>query len=268
MAATVQTTKSQSWKGQGPILWGDYDPALGTRDMAFLTGLEAFPCGNRTLSTALTKETETIKESCSGQRLDLEEIPGPAEMTFTLELQHIAPRLLAHYLYGVAVDKAAGTVTAEKLPTVVAGANVFLRHPNASSIVIEDSTSGTPIVLIEGTHYEIKSPEHGHIKILALPTGPSAVQPLSVDYAHATYVNIAAFTQANAVRKGIVFNGINHNGRKARLIMPCCSMVPGGDYNWLSDEPITMQFTGRVLYASELGNDPEYGNFARVDWLD
>ena len=268
MAATIQSTKSQSWKGQGPILWGDYDPATGTKDMAYMVNVEAFPCGNRTLSTTLTKETSTIKESCSGQRLDLEEIAGPAEMTFTLELEHIAPRLLAHYLYGVAVDKAAGTVTAETLPTVAAGDNVFLRHPNASSIVIEDSTSGTPIELVEDTHYEIKSPEHSHIKILALPTSPDAVQPFKVDYAHAAYVNIAAFTQANAVRKGILFNGINHNGRKARMIMPCTSMVPGGDYNWLSDEPITMQFTGRVLYASELGNDPEYGNFARVDWLD
>jgi hypothetical protein len=268
MAATIKTTKSQSWKGQGPILWGDYDPVNGAKDMAFLTGVEAFPCGNRTLSTALTKEVSTIKESCSGQRLDLEEIPGAAEMTFTLELQHITPRLLAHYLYGLAVDKAAGTVTAEKLPTIAAGDSFFLRHPNASSIVIEDSTSGTPIELDEGVHYEIKSAEHSHLKMLALPTSPAAVQPFKVDYAHAAYVNIAAFTQANGIRKGFVFNGINHNGRKARLIMPCTSMVPGGDYNWLSDEPITMQFTGRVLYASELGNDPEYGNFARVDWLD
>lgn len=268
MAATTKTTKSQSWKGQGPILWGDYDPANGTKDMAYITGVESFPCGNRTLSTSLTKETSTIKESCSGQRLDLEEISGAAEMTFTLELEHIVPRLLAQYFYGVAVDKAAGTVTAEKLPTVAAGDHVFLRHPNASSIVIEDSTPTTPIVLVEGTHYEVKSADHGGIKILALPTSPAAVQPLNVDYSYAAYVNIAAFTQGNAIRKGIIFYGINHNGRKARFIMPCTSMVPGGDYNWLSDEPITMQFTGRVLYASELGNDPEYGNFARVDWLD
>lgn len=265
MPATVKTTKSQSWMGQGPILWGDYDPTTGTKDMAYLTKVEAFPCGNRTLSTSLTRETSKLKESCSGQRLDLEEIPGASEMSLTLEIQHIAPRLLAHYLYGVAVDKAAGTVTAEVLPTVAAGDNVFLRHPNAGSIVIEDST-GTPVVLVEGTHYEVKSPEHAHIKILALPT--PTVQPFKVDYAYTNYVNIAAFSQANAVRKGIIFNGINHNGRKARLIVPCCSLTPGGDYNWLSDEPITMQFTGSVLYASELGNDPEYGNFARVDWLD
>lgn len=268
MTATIKTTKSQSWMGQGPILWGDYDPSTGTKDMAYLTKVEAFPCGNRTLSTSLTKETSKLKESCSGQRLDLEEIPGASEMSITLEIQHIAPRLLAHYLYGVAVDKAAGTVTAEVLPTVAAGDNVFLRHPNASSIVIEDSTPGTPIVLVEGTHYEVKSAEHGGIKFLALPTSPAAVQPFSVDYAHSAYVNIAAFSQANAVRKGIVFYGVNHNGRKARLIVPCCSLTPGGDYNWLSDEPITMQFSGSVLYASELGNDPEYGNFARVDWLD
>lgn len=268
MPATIKTTKAQSWKGQGPILWGDYDTVTGTKDMAYLTNVEAFPCGNRTLSTNLTQETTTLKESCSGQRLDLEEIPGAKEMAITLELQHISPRLLAHYLYGVAVDKASGTVTAETLPTVKAGDNVFLRHPNSSSIVIEDSTSGTPVVLVEGTHYEIKSPEHGHIKILALPTSPAAVQPFNVDYAYADYINIAAFTQANAVRKGIIFNGINHNGRRGRVIIPCCSLTPGGDFNWMSDEPITMQFTGRVLYASELGNDPEYGNFARVDWLD
>ena len=268
MSATVKTTQSQSWKGQGPILWGDYNPTAGTKDMAYLTGLESFPCGNRTLSTALTKETSTLKESCSGQRLDLEEIAGAAEMTFTLELQHISPRLLAHYFYGVAIDKAAGTVTAERLPTVAAGEHAFLRHPNVSSVVIEDSTTPTPIELVEGTHYEIKSAEHGGIKFLELPTSPAAVQPFLVDYSHASYVNIAAFTQSNAVRKGIVFYGKNHNGRNGRLIMPCTSMVPGGDYNWLSDEPITMQFTGRVLYASELGNDPEYGNFARVDWLD
>lgn len=266
MPATITTTKSQSWMGQGPILWGDYDTVNGTKDMAYLVDVQAFPCGNRTLSTSLSQDTTTLKESCSGQRLDLEEIPGPKEMNITLELQQISPRLLAHYFYGEAIDKAAGTVTAEKLPALTAGQNFFLRHPNASSIVIEDSTSGTPVDLVEGTHYEIKSADHSHLKLLQLPT--PTVQPFKVDYAYAEYINIAAFTRQNKVRKGIIFNGINHNGRKGRLIVPCTSLVPGGDYNWLSDEPITMQFTGRVLYASELGNDPEYGNFARVDWLD
>lgn len=263
---TISTTKPIIATGQGPILWGEYNPAVGTPDMAYMTKLEEFPCGNRTLSTSLTQESTKVKESCSGNRLDLAEIPGSKEMTVSLELQQFTPRLLAHYLFGVAVDRTSGTVTAERLPAVAVGESVFLRHPNASSIVIEDSTAGTPVPLVEGTHYQVKSPKHSHIKFLALPVG--AVQPFSVDYEHGDYVSIAAFTAPSLIRKGIVFNGINYDGRKLRMLIPCCSLVADGDFNWLSDEPTTMQFKGSVLYASELGNDPIFGSFARVDWLD
>ena len=255
--------KQMIWSGQGPILFGDYDPVNGTPEMGFLVNLKRIGCGNRTLTTKPARETKTLKESCSGQRLDMAELDKSKSLSVKLEMYQFDRNMLAAAFFGASVLKAAGSVTAEKLPTVAVGDYVVLRHPKASSIVIEDSTA-VPITLVEGTQYKIESADHSRISILALPV--AAVQPLSVDYAYAAYGNIAAFS-STGVRKGIVFSGKNQDGDTARVIIPRISFGMSGDFPWIGDEEAVLSLEGPAFYVPELQDDPDFGPFMRIDAL-
>lgn len=251
------------WSGQGPVEVGIYDPVNGTAAMGFLTKLREVGCATRQLTTSLAQEKKPIKETCSGSRLTLDTLPGAKTMNVSLELVQFNGPMFAAALFAQLAENAAGTVTAERLPTLAVGDTFFLKHPNASSIVIEDSTA-TPVELDEGVHYEILSAAHGTARLLSV-TG--LTQPLFVDYAYATYESMAAFSQPAAVQRGLVFSGVNHDGRKARLIIPRIDLAMNGDFSWVNEEEATLTFEGEVLYVPELASDPLYGSFARVDWL-
>ena len=195
---------SMIWNGQGPVMIGTYDPVKGRPEMGFLTNLYSVGCGNRTLTATPSRETTTIPESCSGQRLALKELETSKSLAVSLAMVQFDGRTLAQAFFGAAVVKAAGTVTNEVLTELAPGDYFFLKNPRSSSVVIEDSTAGTPLVYVEGTHYEISDADHSRYRLLAHPA--AHVEPLKVDYAYAGYVNIAAFSKTN-VERGIIFSG-------------------------------------------------------------
>jgi len=251
------------WSGQGPVEIGVFDTANGTAAMGYLTKLREVGCSTRTLTTTLSQEKKAINETCSGNRLKLASLPGAKSMEVQLELVEFNGPMFAAALFGTIDEHAASTVTAERLPTLTVGDTFFLKHPGASSIVIEDST-GTPVELDEGVHYEILSAAHGTARLLSVA---GITQPLFVDYSYAKYESMAAFSQPGTVERGIVFSGINHDGRKARLIIPRIDLMMDGDFSWITDEEATLTFKGEVLYVPSLSGDTLYGSFARVDWL-
>ena len=252
------------WSGQGPVMIGTYDPVNGTPEMGFLTNLYRVGCGNRSLTTTPSRETKKIKESCSGQRLDLKELETGKSLDVSLELVQFDARTLAAAFLGSAVAKAAGTVTGEVLPELTAGDYFVLKHPNASSIVIEDSTPTTPVVYVENTHYVVEDASHARIKLIAHPV--AHVEPLKVDYSYGAYTNIAAFSAAN-VERGIIFNGVNQDGQRARVIIPRISLAMSGDWSWITEEEATLTIGGSALYVDALQTDPDFGPFMRIDAL-
>lgn len=256
--------KQMIWSGQGPILFGDYDAVNGTPEMGYLVNLRRIGCGNRTLTTTPGRETKTLKESCSGQRLDIAELETSKSLRVKLDMFMFDRNMLAAAFFGASVLKAAGTVTDEVLPTVEPDDYVILKHPKASSIVIEDSTPVTPITLVEGTHYAVESADHSRIKIISLPVG--VVHPLKVDYSYGEYGNIAAFSATN-VRKGVIFSGKNQDGDTARVIVPRISFGMSGDFPWIGDEEAVLSLEGPAFFVPELENDPDYGPFMRIDAL-
>lgn len=251
------------WSGQGPVEVGVYDRLNGRAAMAYLTKLREVGCSTRTLTTSLSQEKKAIKETCSGSRLTLANLPGAKTMTVSLELVEFNGPMFAAALFSQIAENDAGTVTAEQLPTLEVGDTFFLKHPNASSVVLEDST-GSPVTLVEGTHYEILSAAHGTARLLSV-TG--ITQPIFADYSYAAYESMAAFSQPATVERGLVFSGVNHDGRKARLIIPRIDLAMNGDFSWINEEEASLTFEGEVLYVPELANDALYGSFARVDWL-
>ncbi|KQO23494.1 hypothetical protein [Acidovorax sp. Leaf78] len=251
------------WAGQGPVEIGIYDRVNGRAAMAYLTKLREVGCSTRTLTMSLTQEKKPIKETCSGNKLTLATIPGAKTMNVSLELVEFNGPMFAAALFSQLAENDDGTVTAEQFATLSVGDTFFLKHPNASSIVLEDSTA-TPVTLIEGTHYEILSAAHGTARLLSVA---GIAQPIFADYAYGAYESMAAFSQPSTVERGMVFSGINHDGRKARLIVPRLDLAMDGDFSWIQDEEASLTFSGEALYVPELAGDPLYGSFARVDWL-
>lgn len=255
------------WNGQGPVHIGTYDPVNGRADMGFLTNLYSVGCGNRTLTATPSRETSTLTESCSGQRLTLKEMETSKSLQVSLSMVQFDSRTLAAAFFGEAVHREAGTVTGEVLPRLAAGDYFFLKHPRVSSVVVEDSTA-TPITYVQGTHYVVDDADHGRCRLLAHPAAPAPLhaEPLKVDYAYAGFINIAAFSKTN-VEKGIVFSGINGDGQKVRVIIPRISLAMSGDFGWITDEASELTLGGQALYVPDLQTDPMYGPFMRIDTM-
>ncbi len=254
-------SKSIIWNGQGPVHIGTYDPVNGRPEMGFLTNLYSVGCGNRTLTATPARETTTIPESCSGQRLTLKELETGKSLAIGLEMVQFDSRTLASAFYGAAVVKAAGTVTDEVLAELQPGDYFFLKNPRSSSVVIEDDAA-TPYV--EGTHYQVDDADHSRYRLIEHPA--AHVEPLKVDYEYAGFVNIAAFSKTN-VERGIIFSGVNGDGQKVRVIIPRISLVMSGDFGWISDEASPITLGGQALYVPELNSDSEFGPFMRIDTM-
>jgi hypothetical protein len=250
--------------GQGPIFMGDYDATNGQAAQGYLTNLKRIGCGNRTLKIALSREKGKVKESCSGQALTLKTWTKGQEAMITLEMVQFSRDELAIALYGTSASVAGSTVTNEQMPTVAVGDYVHTKHPGISSYVLTDS-AGTPATLVEGTHYEIDSAAHGRVKILSLG---AFTQPFKQAYAHSAYGRVTAFTGA-ATRKGIIFDGVNvaEGNDPVRVIVPLIDFDPTKDFNWLSQDEVTLALEGEILYADALVNDTAFGAFFKVDAL-
>ncbi len=256
-------SKQMIWSGQGPIYFGTYDPVGGTAEMGYLTKVFKVGCANSALTTTPKRETKTVKESCSGQRLDIAELETGKSLEVKLDMHQFDRETLARAFWGTASDVVAGTVTGEALPAgLVAGDYAFLKRPGASTIVLTDSAA-TPVTLTEGTHYQVVDAGQGVLKILDPAT---LTQPFKAAYSYGAYGNIATFT-ATAVKTGLIFTGSNQDGDKARVIIPKLSLSMSGDFGWIGNEESVLSLQGVAFYAEELASDPLFGPFMRIDAL-
>lgn len=256
--------QNMMWDGQGPVMIGRFDPVNGTPAMGYLVDVYRIGCGTSALTTSLSVEKKIIKESCSGQRLALKERETAKQLEVKLDMIQFSGRTLGIALYGDAVVTNSGTVTDEALPTLKAGDYFVTRHPDVSSLVIEDSTALTPLVYVAGTHYEVEDAKHGRCRLIAHPAGH--VEPLKMDYSYGEYTNIPAFTKSG-VERGILFSGINGDGQRARILIPRISLAPNGDFSWIAEEEATLSLSGQALYVDQLATDADFGPFMRVDLI-
>ena len=252
------------WDGQGPVMIGRYDPINGTPDMGYLVDLYRIGCGTSSLTTSLSVEKARIAESCSGQRLTLKERTTGKSLSVALSMVQFSGRTLAAAFYGDAVLQDAGTVTSEVLPQLAVGDYFTLRHPDVTNVVIEDSTAVTPLVYVLDTHYAIEDAKHARCRLIAHPA--AHVEPVKVDYSYGEYTNIAAFATTN-VERGVIFNGVNDDGQRARIVIPRVSLAMGGDFSWLGDDEASLELSGEALFVSEMQSDADYGGFMRISLI-
>lgn len=260
----MATPTNMTFAGQGPIFIGTYDATNGRAAQGFLTGVKRVGCSNRMLKLTLARETQTIKESCSGQALTLKRYTKGLTASITLEMAQFSRDELALAMYGTTLSRAAATVTAEQLPTVAVGDYVHTKYPGISSVVVKDS-AGTPANLVAGTHYRLDSAAHGRIQILGLG---SYTQPLKVDYAYGEHAQVTGLTAAST-RRGLIFDGVNVAEANApvRLFIPLIDFDPAKDFDWLSQDEAKLTLEGEILYADALAGDGDWGPYLRIDAL-
>ena len=248
------------YSGQGPIFLGEYNPVTKQIENQTKVG-----CGNRSLKITLDRQTEKIKESCSGSRATLVEYEKEKTMNVSLELTEFDREMLATALYGatsLVVGASLSGVSAEVLPTMMSGKYFHTRHPFISALTIKDS-SAAPATLVAGTHYDLEDGgKHGRILINNLAT---FTQPLKAEYTYASYGNINGLTESGVV-KGLIFDGKSTiDGKTVRLFIPRISIAPTKEFNWLGDEAAALTLEGAALYTDSLASDALYGGFMRVD---
>lgn len=257
------TVSTNTWRGQGLPIFGDFNTTTGKIAHGFLVGQRAVSCVASELKITTDVKTKDIRESCTGSNGLIDQKPREGNCTIEMTLHKFSRLELAMAMYGVAADVLSGTVTGEVLATLAVGDLFHAKHPRISDLVITDS-AGSPASLTKDTHYEEQSLPHGRGKILSLG---AFTQPFKLAYAYENYTRIAGLSQA-LIRKGLIFDGINtdDNNAPARIWVPHIIWEPSS-FNWLSadDEPIKLK--GSALYLAELASDTSWGTHYKIDAL-
>jgi len=244
------------FRGQGKVLMASRNAAgepLAFRDVGNVP----------TLEIGLESDIEEHKESRTGNGLtDLRLLKGlTSSAKFMME--EFTKENLADAMYGGYSEITAGTVTDEPLAddNVLVGDILRLAKPNASSIVIKDST-GSPLTLVEGTDYEVHSAEHGSIKILNLG---AFVQPFTADYSNAVATNVNLLT-ANLQERWLRFEGLNmaDTGQPVLIELYRFSYDPAKVLSLISDDLTGFELEGGALYDDTKENDATLGQFGRI----
>ena len=193
----------------------------------------------------------TIKESTSGYRKTAVSVITGQENTFTINFRSIKPVNFAMMALGLVVNTAGKTVTNEAFPTVAVGDILFLDTPGKiTAITLVDATAGTPVTLVQGTHFIQDG--YGKIIIISL-TG--LTQPIKAStYTVANIVSVPIQIQ-NPPEKYLRFEGkntaeFNTDGsfKRVRLNYYRVRFNPVETFNWIQEsDALSIPVTGEIL---------------------
>lgn len=171
--------------------------------------------------------------------------PGTASISVTLK--EIPPALLARILFGEAsaIDIAEGSVTDAAL--VVTAKNVPLQLPHryikaSPAPVVENA--GTP--LVAGTDYVLDR-RRGTIVIIAAGITVSTSLTISYGYEAVTGTRVLGGTTASETFYITGDMEDRVSGEQGALIVYEAQLTVDGDIDWLSAEPISPTFTGKLI---------------------
>lgn len=218
------------------------------------------------LNFAIAIEKEERKENWSGTKgTSVINIQSQA-VNPTLVLRELSPENVLLGVHGKVSKIAAGSVTAEVLPSdLVADEIILLDKGNISNLVLTDNAS-PPVALAHGINYKIESPHSGLIQILdvALPI----VQPLHAAYSHGGMTNVSMLTTAPPIRY-LYMEGINTiDNRRIRIHLYRVQFDPIADLPLTSQTLSEFSLSGATLVDTVNTLNADMGGFGRIEWLD
>ena len=248
---------SEDFSFQGPIYLGDN-----------VNGKLVKPVwvGDATsLTFAIEVGEESRTETWSGTR-------GRSVTLFTtkvinpeLVLRAISPKNLALGLHGTASTVAAGTVTGESIPTVAVGDLIKLDHGMVSSLVVTDSTTPTPLSVVLGTNYKMKSAPSGLLEVANLG---ALVQPWKAAYSYGASTRLGMLTQAPPV-KYLFMEAINTvDNRRALVHLFKIQFKPLASLPLINEGLADFSLSGSSLIDANNILNSSMGGFGMIEWLD
>lgn len=211
---------------------------------------------------SLTTDSETRRESYSGNRLVSARLQRGSEATVALTLNWATLENLALGLYGDVRTVTAGSVTGETLPSgLVADDVVALEHGGVSALVITDG-AGTPATLVAGTNYSLDSEAGGIVRII---NPGSFVQPFKAAYSHTAGQDVTMFTTKPPERY-MLLDGINTlDGSPVKVRLYRLQFDPASTIPMINESFGQIELSGAALYDDEAALDDELGGFGRIE---
>jgi len=242
---------------------------LGTRTSAGKAGALTQVGDAPALQLKLTAARDNRTESMDGQRVQSATVQKSKEAALSMTLNYFGSKQLALGLYGNVNTIAAGTFTAESLPTgLVAGDGFILDNSNVSDVVITDSAVG-PATLTPNTDYEMEPSGSG---IGTLLNAGAYTQPFKAAGSMAARVDLAMFS-APIPSRYLILDGLNTTlgddyGKRILVRLYQCVFDPVGQLDFISDTFGQLQLTGTVLYDALNAADPLLGGFGKLELPD
>lgn len=218
------------------------------------------------LNFAMSVEKEERKENWSGNKgISVVNIQGKS-ISPELVLRHLTPDNILLGVHGKLNKVAAGTVTAEILPSnLVADELIKLDHGKISNLVLTDSKTPTPTTLVLDTNYEVESLDGALVRIKDITT---LTQPFKSAYSYGGSTNVSMFT-ALPPQRYLYMEAINTvDGRKALVHLYRVQFDP------MSGLPLTSQTLSEFTLNAQTLIDPinamddGLGPYGRIEWLD
>ncbi|MTI74727.1 MAG: hypothetical protein FH747_13895 [Stenotrophomonas sp.] len=209
----------------------------------------------------ITVESADKRESFSGNRGLYKRMYTQRGGTFSGSMDEWSLKNLALLLHSQSANVASSPVTAEAFPAaLVDGDEVLLAHPYAASLVITDSTSGTPLT-VDPDDYELV----GHnSRIVQLKNVASYVQPFKAAYTPAAYDKLDFFSK-EPDEIYVVFDGIDTEYNvPVEIDLFRAQFAPLANFAMINEEFGNLPFSAELLFDSLNTDSNGKGGYARL----
>lgn len=206
------------------------------------------------MDLAVEVNEDSTKESHSGSRLKDLIFAIEKSMTTAYTINGLTLENLMAAFWATKFSVNSGSASAEVLPEDLAVGDYFkLDFENTSAWSLVDST-GTPVALVEGTHYAITSAFAGIGEILSLA---GLTQPIKASYSYAAS-NALSLLGTRPDELFLMFDGIDTiSNRHVYLEIPRHAAKPTSGFSLINnDGKGAMEFSGEALYDGTDANYP------------
>ena len=238
--------------------------SLGLRD-ANGNPLGLFDIGDTgDFKVSLKVDVEEVTEDQTGDHLTAMRLQKAKSATISMTAKNWSARNLGRVTYGDVLLQGTGTVSNEVLPNPMLVDGLYLlKHQNVSSVILTDSTPGTPKTLPTG-QYTANGPG-GSILLKDKTAGGPFVEPFKAAYSYGESSSVPMFTK-EAEELWLRFEGRNTVPGGGSFIVDLyrVALDPAATLDFITRQVATFPISGSVLRDDTKVDDAVLGQFGRI----
>lgn len=187
--------------------------------------------------------------------------PTSVKVNLKMIFREVTTANIARALLGTVVSVSSGTVgtgARESFSNLAVGDVIPLRNMDVSIVAGVDST-GSPVTLVAGTHFEVWNAKAGLLRILSLS---GLTQPLKFDYTFGAHTAVPALNR-NPVEYAVLANiyNIGKTSERGRLLVHRVQLNPPDEMAFIADKMAELSIDGSILKHDTLYSDSKLGGY-------